>query len=190
MDGALPEGLRGRLLALALSATVLAIVWLACVRPLIDWHATRAEALEQRRALLHRMMTLVASLPELQRQSSGEHAPAAALLEGASDSIAGATLQGSVQRMAAVAGARLDSMEILPAEQRGAYRRIGLRVATAAQWPVVVGLLREIEQGSPRMLVDDLQLRAPPVDMRAANSPISTAFTVIAFRAAGADQSR
>jgi len=184
MEGALPEGLRGRLLALALTVTILAALWAGCVQPLIDWHAARADTLEQRRALLQRMTTLATTLPELQRQASGEHAPAAALLEGASDAIAGAALQSSVQHMASMAGAELNSMEILPAEQRGTYRRIGLRVATAAQWPVLIELLRAVEQGSPRMLVDDLQLRAPPVALRAANTPISASFTIVAFRAA------
>ena len=46
------------------------------------------------------------------------------------------------KRMASIAGAELNSMEILPAEQRGTYHRIGLRVATAAQWPVLIELLR------------------------------------------------
>jgi hypothetical protein len=184
MEGALPEGARGRLLALALTVTLLAALWAGCVLPLIEWHAARAEALEQRRALLQRMTALVATLPQLQRQSSGEHGAAVALLEGASDAIAGAALQSTVQRMATTAGAALSSMEMLPAEQRGAYRRIGLRVATAAQWPVLIELLRAIELGAPRMLVDDLQLRAPPMELRPANAPISAAFTIVAFRAA------
>ncbi len=92
--------------------------------------------------------------------------------------------------MAAKAGAELNSMEMLPAERRGSYQRIGLRVTTAAQWPVLIELLHAIEQGSPRMLVDDLQLRAPPIDMRSKSQPISAAFTVLAFRSAvpGASQ--
>jgi hypothetical protein len=184
METALPEGSRGRLLALALTAIVLAVVWLVCVQPLMEWHAERADALEQRRALLQRMNALLATLPELQRQSSGEHAPAAALLAGASDALAGAALQSSAQGMATAAGAELSSMEILNAEQRGAYRRIGLRVSTAAPWPVLVELLRAVEQGTPRMLIDDLQLRAPPVEVRAAATPISAAFTILAYRAA------
>jgi general secretion pathway protein M len=190
MMGALPEGVRGRLLALALTVTALAVVWAGCLQPLIDWHASRAESLEQRRLLLQRMTALVATLPELQQQSSGEHAPAAALLEGQSDAIAGAALQSQVQRMAASAGAELNSMEMLPGEPRSAYRRIGLRVTTAAQWPVLIELLRAIEQASPRMLVDDLQLRAPPIDMRTSNQPISAAFTVLAFRSSATGASR
>ena len=186
MDTALPEGRRGRLLALALTVSVLAALWVGCAQPLIDGHAARADTLDQQRALLQRMTALAATLPDLQRQSSGEQAPVAALLEGPSDAIAGAALQSSVQHMAARAGAELNSMEMLPAEQRGAYRRIGLRVAASAQWPVLIELLRSIEQDSPRMLTDDLQFRAPPVELRVASSPISAAFTVVAFRAGAA----
>ncbi len=185
MVGMLPEGLRGRLLALALSLTLIGALWAGCVQPLLDWHAARAEVLEQRSALLQRMTALAATLPELQRQLSGERAPAAALLEGASDAIAGAALQSTVQRMASTAGAQLSSMEMLPAEARGRYRRIGLRVTTSAPWSVLVDLLRAIEEGSPRMLVDDVQLRSPPVELRTATSPISAAFTIVAFRNAG-----
>jgi hypothetical protein len=190
MGGALPDGIRGRVLALALTVVALTVVWAGCLQPLIDWHASRAETLEQRRLLLQRMNALAATLPELQRQSSSELAPATALLEGQSDAIAGAALQSQVQQLAARAGAELNTMEILPSEQRRAYRRIGLRVTTTAQWPVLIELLRAIEQGSPRMLVDDLQLRAPPIEMRSNTQPINAAFTAFAFRSAsnGASQ--
>jgi hypothetical protein len=62
----------------------------------------------------------------------------------------GAALQSAVQRMATTAGAELNSMEMLPAEQHGTYRRIGLRAAT---------------------------------------TPISAAFTIVAFRAAASGRS-
>ena len=184
MDSALPEGPRGRILAVALTLTVLAALWFGCVQPLIDWHAARTESLAQRRTLLQRMTELVATLPDLQQEASSVRAPVAALLEGSSDAVAGAALQGSVQSMATAAGAELSSIETLPAEQRGAYRRIGLRVATAAPWPVLIALLHAVEDGTPRMLVDDLQLRAPPVELRGTTSPVSAAFTIVAFRGA------
>ncbi len=188
MEAALPEGPRGRMLALALTLTLLAVLWVGCVQPLLDWHAARAEALTQRQALLRRVSALVADLPELQRDSSSSRAPAASLLEGGSDAIAGAVLQGVVQRMATEAGVQPNSMETLAADQRGAYRRIGLRVAMAAPWPVLVDLLRGIEQGPPHMLIDDVSLRAPPVELRTASSPVSAAFTVLAFRPAASAQ--
>jgi hypothetical protein len=53
---------------------------------------------------------------------------------------------------------------------------------------VLVDLLRAIEQGPPRMLIDDVSVRAPPVELRTAGSPVSAGFTVRAFRAATAAQ--
>jgi general secretion pathway protein M len=187
MKNALPEGPRGRILAVMLTLTVLAALWFGCVQPLIDWHATRAETLAQQRIRLRHMSELVATLPELRRQVTGDRAPTVALLEGDSDAVAGATLQGDVQSMATTAGAELSSIETLPAEQRGAYRRIGLHVAMSAPWPALVALLSALQEGTPRMLVDNLQLRAPPVEYREATTPVSADFTIVAFRAVAQD---
>ncbi len=186
MDTPLPDGPRGRILALALTLTVLATLWVGVAQPLMTWHAARAQALAQRRALLQRITALVATLPELQREASRHRAPEAALLEGSSDAIAGATLQTAVQRMAMSAGATLRSLETLPAERSGHYRRISLRISTEAPWPVLIALMRGVEQGTPQMLIDNLQLRAPPAELRTATTPISATFTIVAFRAAPA----
>ena len=188
MEGALPEGPRGRALALALTATVLMAAWLGCAQPLVQWHAARSELLAQRRALMLRMTQLAATLPELQRQATGERPQAAALLEGPSDAIAGAALQGVVQSLAKQAGIGLNSVETLPSEPRGAYRRVGLRIELSAQWPELMQLLRSVDQaaasGTPKMLIDDLQIRAPPLQMRPASAPVRASFAVFAFRAA------
>lgn len=182
MESALPEGLRGRILAVALTLTVLAALWVGVAQPLIAWHAARADELAARQARLQRITALVGSVPVLQREASQHRAPAAALLAGSSDAIAGATLQTVVQRMATAAGATVKSLETLPAESSGQYRRIRLRIATDAPWPVLIALMRAIEQGAPQMLIDNLQLRAPPAELRAAATPISAAFTIVAFR--------
>ena len=56
-------------------------------------------------------------------------------------------------------------------EPRGAYRRLGLRVETAAPSPVLIELQRAIAQATPRMLIDDLQLRAPTGASHTASEP-------------------
>lgn len=191
MEGALPEGPRGRALALALTATVLMAVWLGCAQPLLQWHAARAELLAQRRALMLRMTQLAATLPKLQHQIAGERPQATALLEGPSDAIAGAALQGVVQSLAKQASIGLNSVETLPSEPRGAYRRVGLRIELSAQWPELMQLLRSVGQeatpGTPKMLIDDLQIRAPPLQLRPVSAPVRASFTVFAFRATAGD---
>ena len=127
------------------------------------------------------------TLPELRDQArlatTSGPAPGEATLDGASDAIAAAALQGRLQEMAARAGAPLSSAEALPGEAAGAWRRIGVRVSVSAPWPAVVRLLQAVGAASPRMLVDDLQLRAPPLLLRTGTRPMDAGFTVFAFRA-------
>ena len=184
---ALPEGARGRALALGIAAIVLASVWLAAGQPLLAAYADRADALERRAALATRMADVAASLPELQREAaarSHDATPAAATLAGASDALAGAALQSRIEGMSSSAGGHLSSTEALPAEQVGTYRRVALRVAVDAPWPVLVRLLQDIERATPRMFIDDLQIRAQPAAEKLREPPLDISFTVLAFRAA------
>ena len=186
MIESLPTGRRGQALAVALLLLVLAAAWIAVASPLLDWHADRADALQQRSRLAQRMAQVAAGLPDLQRQAAAAAAVgpvAATLLEGSSDAVAGATLQQLVQDMAGRAGATLSSTEALPAETVAAYRRISVRVALSAPWGVLVQLLRAIGQSSPQMLVDDLQIRGMRQFGTGGEPPLEASFTVLGFRA-------
>ncbi len=186
MIESLPTGRRGQALALALLLLVLAAAWLAVASPLLDWHTDRAEALQQRGLLARRMAQVAAGLPELQRQAAAAAAAgpvAATLLDGSTDAVAGANLQQLVQDMAGRAGATLSSTETLPAEAVADYRRIGVRVALSAPWAVLVQLLRAIEQASPQMLVDDLQIHGVRQFGVTGEPPLDASFTVLGFRA-------
>ncbi len=188
----LPTGRAGQALAVALLLVVGALAWSSVAAPLFDLYASRAESLAQRVTLARRMAQAAADLPALQQASSQSVAagpPPAALVGGASDSVAGATLQQLVQDMAARAGATLSSSETLPAETAGAYRRIAVRVALSAPWPVLVGLLRSIAEASPGMLVDDLQLHGTRQIEGTGELPMDASLTVLGFRAADAKKS-
>ena len=180
----LPEGVRGRALALALTAVVLASVWAAAVDPLVRHYQDQAETLAQRRTLLRRMQAVAAALPDLRRQAEagkGVGAAAPVLLEGATDATAAATLQERVQALAHEAGTAVSSAEALPSESAGSYQRIGLRVSLSASYPKLVDVLRRIAEASPPMLVDDLRLqRSLALGSR---DGMEASLTVIAFRA-------
>ena len=187
MPIALPTGRSGRLLALLLAALALLVLWIGIASPLLDWHAQRADALRHKQALLSRMQALSASLPEW-RQTQARTTQAGpsrpSLLPGGTDAVAAANLQSQVQTMANKSGARVNSMEILPAEARDPYRRIAVRVSAEGQWPVLLELLRAIEDASPRMLIDGLNLRGPHAGTFTDSPPIAASFSVIGFRAA------
>jgi general secretion pathway protein M len=184
METALPDGPRGQILATALTLVLLAVLWFGAAAPLIGWYQDRAETLAQRQTLLRHMQALAATLPALEHAPPPAQTTPASLLPGATDSLAAAAMQGTVQAMAAAASVELSSMETLPADTRGLYRRIGLRVSLSAPWPALIALLRAAGQGQPHMLVDDLQLRAVPSPTNASTSTVNASFTLLAFRAA------
>lgn len=182
----LPDGPRGRATALGLGLVALLLLWFGLASPLLDWHAARAEALGRQQLLLTRMEALAESLPEWRRtaEQTAARGPArATLLEGTTDALAAASLQGQMQQLANRAGVSVRSLEILPAEARGAYRRIAIRVSADGQWPALLALLRAIQEATPRMLVDGLALRGPDMRVRTETPPLSAGFVVIGFRA-------
>jgi len=85
--------------------------------------------------------------------------------------------------MATAAAAELTSIETLPAEQAGAYRRIGVRVELTAKLPVIVDLLKALDDAQPSMLADDIHLTATPTGgVNVPSLPLDVSFTVYAFR--------
>ncbi len=179
---ALPTGRNGRVLAAGLAGLAVVLVWLALVSPVLDWYGSRAGRLASLRVRAAHEEAQISALPLLRREAeTAAKTPAHAVLAGKTDAIAGATLQEQVQSMAGSANAQLSSAETLPAEQVGAYRRIGVRVELNAQLPVIVQLLKSVEEAEPTMLVDDLRLTATPV-AASLPLPMDAAFTVYAFR--------
>ncbi len=183
MISSLPTGQRGQILAAILALLALFVVWLGLIAPVLDFYASQSEQVAALQTRVAREAALIETLPLLRREADASaKAPTRAVLPGNSDAIAGATLQEQVQAMAGTANAQLTSIETLPAEQVGAYRRIGVRVELSAQLGVVVALLRGIDQAQPSMLVDDIRLTATPVGPQNAQLPMDCAFTVYAFR--------
>lgn len=177
----LPEGRSGQAIAALALALVLAVTWVAAGSPLLDWYTARAKAIAGRGRIERRMVQIAASLPALQRQAEPAAATAVPLLDGTTDATAGAQLQQRVQAMAAEAGATLATAEVLPAESASAYRRISLRVAVNAPWPVLIALLRSVTAG-PGMSVDDLQLHGGRGFLRDKAAPLEASWIVLAFR--------
>ena len=182
LASALPVGRRGQALALGLTALVAVFVWLGAVSPVLGWYGERADRLRDRQVLAARMASVAGSEPALRRQIQGStQEPRSALLAGASEGIAAATLQQRVQEMADRAGVRVSSTEAFPVEPAGAYRRIRLHVAVSGPWAQLVGLFSAIDTAAPRMLLDDLQIGASSTLTTEAVKPLDASFTVIAL---------
>jgi general secretion pathway protein M len=184
MATTLPTGRQGRILALGLVVLAAIIVWLGVAAPLMDLYDDQAAKLTQRTALADRMARLAAELPALKTAAAAVPANnGAAAFEGATDALAGATLQSQLQSLSSAAGAQLSSMESLTAEPAGPYRRIGVKLSISAPLPVLAQLLAQIEQARPPMLVDDLQVHGSPIQLPGINSSaLDIGFTVYGFR--------
>lgn len=157
----LPEGRRGRILALALAFMVVLLIWLVVIAPLAGIMAQRSARISLNRDTIARMTHLQDILPHLRQTASRLPGTTPGLIEGASDSIASASLQDHLARIAGSAGTEIGSSETLPPVTEKGARRIGLHITLLAPYPVLVRFLGAIEQASPAMIVDGLHLHAP-----------------------------
>ncbi len=157
----MPTGRRGRLAALSLALIALGAAYLLIVAPIVDFHAGREARLEDLRILLPRLQAAADRVPELRVRLAELRAAAKTrkvTLEGASDAIASADLQSRIEALAASVGAAIGSTESLPAEPRGAYRRIGLRLALSGPYATLVKLLAQLDEATPPLVIDNLQI--------------------------------
>ena len=188
MNSSLPSGWQGRCLALALLLLLLAATYLAVAAPLLEFYSERSLLAQSRTALLRKLDVVGAELPAL-------HARVAKLsvamdshkltLDGASDAIAAARLQGRIEPLATGSGMTIGSTEILTSEAQGDYRRIGLRLIVSGSYESLLKLLAAVEKATPPLVVDNLQIRS--LQHRLGNRQLrglDASFDVFGFRAA------
>lgn len=183
-------GRRGRALAAGIGVLASALAWFGLVDPAWSWFRDRDALVEQRQALLHRMRGVAATLPALEAASANKpgqaDANAAIMLPGATDAVAAADLQEQVQKMAAAAGASLTAVETLPVTPSGKWHKVALRISLNAPWPVLMDLLRSIEQSPARVLIDDVHFHSAAVVSHPTALPIQASMVLYGFRQAEA----
>jgi general secretion pathway protein M len=144
-----------------LALLALSAAYLLVAAPLVDLYTERQSVLENRRMLLPRLKAAADELPELRARAAALHAAANArkvTLEGATDAVASANLQGRIEELASSVGAMIGSTESLPAEARGGYRRIGLRYVLSGPYETLVKLLARLEAATPPLVIDNLHI--------------------------------
>jgi general secretion pathway protein M len=178
----LPTGRRGRILAIGVTLAVALALWLIIIAPLLNFYLQRADALRQRQTIMQHMEQLAAARPALEARVGqlGDQAPAGDSRLSGSIPVATAALQGLVQDIAAGAGGSLTSVESLPGETTAGYRRVGVKLALSASWPVLVDFLQALEQSGTPMVVDDLQVRGTPQQVQARQQILDAGFSVYA----------
>jgi Tfp pilus assembly protein PilO len=171
----LPTGIPGRCLALALLLAMLGLAYVVVAVPVVEIYSEREAALAQRRMLEPRLRAAAEEVPglrvrlaELQASTSNRKIT----IDGSTDAIASANLQSRIDELATSVGVTVASTEGLAPENRGAYRRIGLRIALNGEYDNVLALLAGIEKAAPPLVIDNLQIHARLQAMAMMQSPL------------------
>jgi hypothetical protein len=183
-------GRRGQGLAVAIGVLLIALAWFGVVDPAWSWYEDRDLLLEQRQGLLRHMHDLEATLPSLRAASAAKPGRGEGLgtmmLPGATDAVAAADLQERIQQMASSAGASLTAVETLPATPSGQWHKVSLRISLNAPWPVLMELLRSVEQSPTHILIDDVHFHSATVVSHPTAMPIQASMVLYGFRSAEA----
>jgi general secretion pathway protein M len=142
---------------------LLAAGYVLIVAPVLDFYHQREGTLADKRMLAQRLNAVAAELPGLRFQLAGLQAVASTrkiVLDGTSDAIASANLQSRLEELAAATGVAIVSTEAVAAENRGVYRRIGLRLAVGGEYAAIVKLLGAVDGATPPLILSNLQIHA------------------------------
>jgi general secretion pathway protein M len=186
----LPTGAPGRALALSVLGALVGLLYLAIVSPLIDLYRSGETTLAERQLLVPRVERLAAEVPTLRARLAELRATGTMSdvgLDGASDALASANLQSRIEQLATPNGVTITSTEAIPAEDRGPYRRIGLRLTVSGKYEAIVKLLAAIEEAHPPLVIGNLQIHGlfRATEVRA-NHALDTRFEVYGLRIGGA----
>lgn len=189
----LPTGAAGRALALLILSALIGLVYLALIAPLVDLYRSGEAALADRQLMVSKLGHLAAEVPSLRARLTALQTAGAGnevALDGVSDALASANLQSRLEQLAAANGVTIASTEAIAAEDRGPYRRIGLRVAINGNYDAIVKLLSAIQEAAPPLILANLQLHGlfRAVAVRA-SYPLETRFEVYGLRVGGTKSS-
>ncbi len=161
MNRSLPRWV-ARLAALALLVGVLGLGYAFLVAPVFAAYRTLDEDIARSEELLHRYETLAgtraaheARLGELSSRQRGT----GVYLSGAGDALAAAELQERARKAVVSEGAELRSIQNLPPESDGEFRRVTVRVQFSGNLAAFHSILYRLEAGRPFVFVDNLDLR-------------------------------
>lgn len=185
----MPTGAAGRALALSVLCALIGLVYLALALPLIEFYRAGEAELTDRQLLLSKLEHRAAEVPSLRARLAAlqtDSAGSEVTLDGASDALASANLQSRLEQLAAANGVTIASTEAIAAEDRGPYRRIGLRVAVDGNYEAIVKLLAAIQEAAPPLIVGNLQIHGLFRAVVARTSyPLESRFEVYGLRAGG-----
>lgn len=164
----------GKAAALVILVAVLILVKSIAVDPLVDAFTTNEEQVAKLSALSARYRTLIDQLPALRAERDGLSRQVTAdsgFLKNANDTLAAAELQARLKGLVDSVHGELKSTQILPMQQVGGFRRVGVRGEMSMTLPAIQKVLYETEAGSPILVLDSLSIRSKAADRQEERNP-------------------
>lgn len=160
MNPALPPWL-SRAAALLLLAAVLGGLWAGLVAPLLAERAELQRALAENREQLARYLALSRGQEALRdrlAELEAAQADSGIYLSGDTDALVGAELQDIVNDRIEANGGRVRSVQILPVDTDGEFRRVGVRVQFQARIAELLRILHALESSDTTLFIDSLDV--------------------------------
>jgi general secretion pathway protein M len=157
----------GRLLAVAILALLVGAIYLGIVAPILDDFATDRDTIAQMTTLVSRYRAAGGRVPS-QRAALAELAQRQAaqngLLDGTNETLAAAELQTRIKAIVDSARGELKSTQILPVQQEGGFRRVGIRGEMSMTLPAAQQVLYALETASPLLFLDNVDIHSHAAD--------------------------
>jgi hypothetical protein len=173
--------LLSRVAAVAILVLLVAGLYLGAVAPLYAAYQDSVAGIASRQQTLrryqHTQRQEAALLAERDRVSGNGRT---ILLSPASDSAAAAELQKQAEAVIATTGARLVSVQTLPAADVEMLRRVGIRVRFTADITALRDILFALEFGKLTLQLDNLSIAART--SRAASGQLAIGFDILAYK--------
>ena len=157
----LPQGVRGRLVALALLLIPAILLVRFVFWPLAEYLASSDDALAATRAQIARYQALLNELPALQAAAARlerDRPLVPYLLTGSNRALAAADLQRRLQEAAEKHGVTILSLRVKTPMTDGILERISVEARLRAGIRELRDLLHQIETARPYLFVDDLSI--------------------------------
>lgn len=165
-------GPRSRFRCLLVLAVVLTLALALVAGVVIPWQKRNQfydEAMETYGEQLQRHLSIMATLPELQRRLQAIRANKnirTYYLESKDPSLAGVELQRYIEGFVKTSGGTLSSAQILPAEDDSGTSRVGVRLRLRAFPDDLHRLFHRIETSKPLLFITRLSVQAPRRNQR------------------------
>jgi general secretion pathway protein M len=172
--------------ALALLSLVIALAIGATALPLWLLHQRYDVAVEDAATRLQRYSRIVGMRDALQKKAAQVAALEANhhFLKSAGPALAAAQLQEQAIIILDQNGGKLNSIQILPHKDDGAYRQVSVNLQLTAPLSAVKAMLYALESARPYLFVDNFLIRAP-YNPGARNDPATEPDLVVQFELRG-----